>query len=369
MGRDFIKEINDINSNIKVLEPIKRGSDKVLCKCLVDGYEWRTRPYDLLRGFGCHMCKGVPRYTTETFKRRLKVINPTAKIIGEYKGSHKKIEWICTVCEKTNSSKSYSLLQGRSCRECSYKESSKKQRYDTEWFKNIIKKIVGNEYIVLGEYKTTDDKVDLMHTSCKHSFSMSPHNFISNGNRCPKCNGGVRLKSSEYFRNEIEVLTGNEYTFVGDYIGNNKPSKFKHLLCEGYFITTPDSFLSQGTRCPDCHFISKGELEIKRILEELGIPFIQQKTFNDLVHLKKLRFDFFLPDLNTCIEYDGRQHFESIHHWGGSEALKETQFRDKLKNDYCVAKGINLIRIDYREREIKKVLLEGFKCMKISLMN
>lgn len=47
------------------------------------------------------------------------------------------------------------------------------------------------------------------------------------------------------------------------------------------------------------------------------------------------------------MEYDDRQHFEPIEHFGGVEAFNRTVKHDKMKNKYCVDNGISLLRIPY----------------------
>ena len=66
--------------------------------------------------------------------------------------------------------------------------------------------------------------------------------------------------------------------------------------------------------------------------------------------MKKIRplpFDFYLPDYNTCIEYDGIQHFEVVDYFGGLDGFITTKIRDTIKNEYCKSKNIKLIRIPY----------------------
>lgn len=65
--------------------------------------------------------------------------------------------------------------------------------------------------------------------------------------------------------------------------------------------------------------------------------------------MPKLRFDFYLPTYNTCIEFDGKQHFEAINFFGGEENLKLTQLRDSQKNQYCIQNNIDLYRISYND--------------------
>ena len=56
-----------------------------------------------------------------------------------------------------------------------------------------------------------------------------------------------------------------------------------------------------------------------------------------------------------CIEYNGKQHYESIELLGGDEALKYSQIRDNIKIEYCNKNNINLFIIRYDENLIEKL--------------
>ena len=60
-------------------------------------------------------------------------------------------------------------------------------------------------------------------------------------------------------------------------------------------------------------------------------------------------FDFYLPDYNMCIEYDGIQHFEPTECFGGEKRFLETQQNDLIKTRYCEQNDIILLRIRYNE--------------------
>lgn len=62
-----------------------------------------------------------------------------------------------------------------------------------------------------------------------------------------------------------------------------------------------------------------------------------------------LPFDFYIPEQNILIEYDGQHHFEPIKGWGGEEKFKLTQENDQIKNKYCEEKNIKLLRIPYTD--------------------
>lgn len=97
---------------------------------------------------------------------------------------------------------------------------------------------------------------------------------------------------------------------------------------------------------------SKGEIKIEKVLKELNIKYIYQKKFDDFINENKRQylFDFYLPDYNCCIEYDGEQHFSyNGCGWNNEENFKKTIKRDKIKTKYCEEKNIKLIRIPYTD--------------------
>lgn len=61
------------------------------------------------------------------------------------------------------------------------------------------------------------------------------------------------------------------------------------------------------------------------------------------------RFDFYLPNINTCIEYDGEQHFRPVEYFGGEDAFNRQIIYDNVKNEWCRKNGVNLIRIPYTD--------------------
>lgn len=78
---------------------------------------------------------------------------------------------------------------------------------------------------------------------------------------------------------------------------------------------------------------------------------IKEKIFEDCINPKtnyKLRFDFYLPKYNICLEYDGEQHYKEVDFC--NDTLADRQFRDKIKDDYCLKNNISLIRIPYWDK-------------------
>ena len=111
----------------------------------------------------------------------------------------------------------------------------------------------------------------------------------------------------------------------------------------------------QGSNLKNSHTIScgcvksKGELKIRQILLDLNIDYKTEYVFEDL---KNRRFDFYIPSLNICIEFDGKQHFQYVKLWHDTkENFEIAKQRDIEKTEYCKNKNIKLIRIPYYDEE------------------
>lgn len=144
-----------------------------------------------------------------------------------------------------------------------------------------------------------------------------------------------------------------------DYKTGSHGQYYIEVKCEcGKVYKTCIDYIKNGNyRCPSCTgVISKGELEVKKALEFLDIKYVMQYKFSDCVYERQLLFDFYLPDYNICIEYDGEQHYKKCS-FQTQEEFENAIKRDKIKNEYCNKNNIKLIRIPYFEfKNIKKIL-------------
>ena len=136
---------------------------------------------------------------------------------------------------------------------------------------------------------------------------------------------------------------------------NSKTKVIITCLKHGDFGQQPTAhMISCG--CPKC-YSSSGERRIRLYLEKHNLDFIEQMKFEDCKFELPLLFDFYLPDYNLLIEFDGRQHFEPVDYFGGKEELLKTQKRDMIKNEFAVRQKIKLLRISYKDKkDIEKIL-------------
>lgn len=174
---------------------------------------------------------------------------------------------------------------------------------------------------------------------------------------CPKKHGGYERLSIEILKERCYKLHKDEYLILStEYINNSTKIMIKHNKCLNEYTVKPIHFFN-GSCCPNCYNKSKGENKIKLFLDENNISYKPQYGFNNCKHKQMLSFDFYLPELNTCIEYDGRQHFEPVEKFGGDKEFELTKIRDGIKNSYCENNNINLIRIPYTKlNKIEEIL-------------
>jgi len=104
---------------------------------------------------------------------------------------------------------------------------------------------------------------------------------------------------------------------------------------------------------------SKEEQIIESLLKKKGLRYEIEKTFKDCINSKtkcELFFDFYVPYFNLIIEYDGIVHYKPIY---GEETLEDTQYRDRIKNQFCKNRNINLLRIPYWKIDNIEVILQN----------
>lgn len=73
-----------------------------------------------------------------------------------------------------------------------------------------------------------------------------------------------------------------------------------------------------------------------------------------------MRFDFYLPEYNTFIEYDGVQHFKLHNKYTPTNIiLEKNQERDIYKTNWALQNNYKLIRICYLDMKHIEILLDS----------
>lgn len=210
------------------------------------------------------------------------------------------------------------------------------------------------DYSLVKEINGNSDKVDII-CSDHGIFKQSVSNHMNLGNGCPICIGKGRW-NNETLISEFNKIHFNLYDYSNV---NFKGVENKvDIICKkhGTFSQNIHKHLI-GQGCPECKQSSRGEEFIMNYLERNEIKYIRQKSFDDCKYINRLNFDFYLPDMNTCLEFDGIQHFKPVKEFGGEKEFDLILKRDGCKNKWCIENKVNLIRIRYDEFDnISKIL-------------
>ena len=247
--------------------------------------------------------------------------------------------------------------QGKRCPTCKKEKLSETFRKD---YSIIEKEINDRGYeiveIVGGKYINVDTVFIL---KCKngHLWKTTYRNF-EHPNDCSYCNGNGILSYEyvkEYFQYYGYTLLSKEYI---------NASKLLEVKCpEGHIFYITYNKFQQRRRCPICNE-SKGEREIRRVLESHNVLFEPQKEFEGLYGINKnkktslLSYDFYLPSYNLLIEFQGEYHDGTARNQT-EEGFKKQQKHDKKKKEYAKNNNIDLLEIWYWDfNNIENILIE-----------
>lgn len=240
-------------------------------------------------------------------------------------------------------------LSGSGCKKCGLNTIKNKFKSNNSEFISKAIEIHGDEYdYSLVEYVNAHVKIKII---CKEhgEFEQNPNNHL-NGKGCSRCAGKCRSLTTDMVIDDFNKIHNDKYDYsMVNYIDNLTKIS---IICpiHGTFKQTPAAH-KQKQGCPLCN-ASKGEDTIKTFLKEHKINFIQQYRFSDCKHIKPLPFDFYLPEYNICIEFNGKQHYEPVSYWGGEDGFKLRKKLDNIKMEYCHKNNIPLITIKYDDNDM-----------------
>lgn len=281
------------------------------------------------------------------------------EVIGEYKNWCAPIQCQCIFCGKKWETPASSVALGRGCPECGAKRSIEKRRMTHESFVSMMAE-KNPDVEVIGKYYNSSTKISVKCRVCGCEWEQTPNNLTMKSSGCPNCRyKKVALKLKKKHDDFVAELADIHPTIelLGEYVNNSTKTKFRCLKCEYEWLGRPhDIVTGQLCGCPHCR-TSKGENAVKDYLRENKIAFETQKGFQNCKHKRILKFDFYLPDYNLCIEFQGAQHYKAVDYFGGIESFEESQKRDNIKRNFCRLNGISLLEIPYTQIDEIPVIL------------
>lgn len=273
----------------------------------------------------------------------------------DYKNINSKIKIICPTHGEFYQ-RVFDHLCGHGCLLCGIEKNADKKRNKLNFLIDKANKIhnFSYDYSLLKDYKSMHDSVNII-CPAHGQFSLSLHSHINKKRGCRLCALERSKDTKKDFVNKSNKIHNFFYNYDEVDYKNSKTKVIIKCPIHGDFNQRPMDHINSKQGCPICSE-SRGEKEIRRILRELDISFVSQKRFDDLKYRSFLYFDFYLPSYNTCIEFDGEQHFSSFDIFGGQKSFEIVKERDRIKNEYCDKNDINLLRITYQDKDIDNII-------------
>lgn len=226
---DFIKRLEQCNphfANIVLLSEYDGMSKKVRCKCRICETEWSPKANDLIRaGSGCPSCSGNIVYTQKRFFDNIKQKNPYAESIEfltEYKGTTKRIQCKCKICNHIWSPLASSLLQGSGCPICAKKriaiiaseqlkkiERPGKISHDAFMDKFNKQNPHASTIQISTQYNGAINQIGCKCIVCGHEWSTIATSLLS-GSGCPMCVHTSTSFMEQFLMYALSMAVGNE---------------------------------------------------------------------------------------------------------------------------------------------------------------
>lgn len=210
-----------------------------------------------------------------------------------------------------------------------------------------------------------DVKMNIRFLCLKHGEQRMMLDNLLSGHKCLRCSyeeRGDGLKHDKvYVKQIIEGVNGNILLNPDDYDDTFTRNLRIRCSCGREFVTSFSNYTRANVnKCFSCSCKeSAGEKRIRELLEANGVEYVQEKRFEDCRDVKPLPFDFYLPQYNLIIEFDGLHHYEE----NGFKNHQSTKKHDEIKNQYCQSHNIDLLRIPYWDGN----LIEQIICDKLGL--
>lgn len=282
--------------------------------------------------------------------------------IDSYKGYNTPLSFKCPK-HGTQQLSINQLRQGCVCPECGSESRSIFHKLNKQEIMNKVSQKNNDTLLNPDDYVNIQtNNMRIKCGSCGNEFLTSIASLCNGNGYCPQCAIKFSTDTRRLSRQELikrTTINGKSYLINPDDYTDcyNRNLKFSCVKCGDYFYRSLQHWVEGDGRCVVCNkTMSNGEYMIKTVLDKYHIDYNPQHRFPNCRNVKPLPFDFYLPDYNCCIEFDGIYHYEENPQI--ENGLENVKYRDSIKTKYCKVRGIKLIRIPYWEKEnIEQIII------------
>ena len=297
------------------------------------------------------------KWNTESVKEYLKDnFNDEYILLEEYEKYSKKLVLYHKPCKRVIYKYFQHMKVGTGCPYCAHKKAGAGVRSrNIEDFKNYCKNILDRQILEFPDNMKGDLTVKCL--NCGSTYKTSPITFKQAKNRgCPVCRfnhlhgrklseetknklSKLKIKTNDQFIDELYKTTDGKYTALEDYQGGHNKILIRHNICGYEWKVVPDNIL-HGSGCPKCSCNNIGSsIQEKELYNFLKSNYSGNIIKNDKSILNGgvynqygLELDFYIPDKNLAIEYNGTywhdgNHKDKNYHYNKSKKCEELGIR------------------------------------------
>lgn len=240
------------------------------------------------------------------------------------------------------------------------------ERMTNEEYQRKFKEKWNGKQECLSTYTFSNDKGKFKCLKCgtfrKTTFGAGLWN-----NNCMTCGKKRVIESITYSQVEaqevLDSFQGNLFTIISG-TGTDNDMQVKCNNC-GFVHTGKLAVIKNWVFCPKCSMNrSYGELFIQRWFDFNNIKYTKEKAFDNPLTQSQQRMDYYLDDLNICIEIQGSSHFNK----NSYQYRNDDWQADKDKKKYLEGVGITVLYCTGNQEDMVNGLCDQndyFKQLKI----
>lgn len=302
-----------------------------------------------------------PRLTPEEKERRKAERKAAAEERRQLKRQLRREEYERKLAEqRAETQRRREAKRAASIEACERKEQQRIAELQAMFLRDAPK-AQGEGYQYRGVEKIVNKKsrVEVHCPNPEHEWHQMEVRLILQGCKCRECAGRHQTReqrAADFLKRAYKKYGHGMFDLsrvAEQYVNNDTYVDVKCLYHDYWYKVTPDTFIRCAGGCPICN-TSKGEMAIILWLKENNIRYEKEPIIHHSDLLCKrgyLKPDFWLPDYNLYIEYNGKQHYYEVAHFhdAGDWTLEDQQERDYALRKYCKENKIKLLEIPYTD--------------------
>lgn len=235
----------------------------------------------------------------------------------------------------------------------------------------LVGKTVG-KFKVLEFIGKNEKSVPMYKCKCECGNTVEVNGYNLKSGSSTNC-GCVRKETLSKVKKLEEIPSGTKVGLLTVLYENGKDPSGHYFVyrckCQcGNEVDIRSTYLrhTKVTSCGKCTTSYNNAL-IESVLIKYKMDFLKEHAFTDSDEMSRLRYDFYVPKFNLCIEYDGEHHYYPIPGIVSEKTFESIVKNDEIKNKFCEENNIHLLRIPYWKRdEIENIIVSKIKSIKVN---